>query len=126
MPNQLGFNALILNKIEKLGVILMMGVSMSACSSTERWKEEVRLSDGRIIVIDRETLHERGGDEWASNRSGIKPKEYRIRFVDPRGSEQMLEWRSAKKFETWPEIPLILDVETDQPMVISSVSLVSG
>jgi hypothetical protein len=37
---------------------------MSVCSSgSEKWKEEVQLSDGRIIVVERETIRERGGDE---------------------------------------------------------------
>jgi len=67
--------------ITKLGFLFMLGVTMNACSSSENWKEEVQLSDGRIIVVERERLGESGGDEWASNRSGSKPKEYRIRFI---------------------------------------------
>ena len=63
----------------------MMGISMSAeaglfglFGGSNKWKEEVQLSDGRIITVERELLSEAGGDEWASNRSGSKPKEYRI------------------------------------------------
>ncbi len=40
-------------QIAKLGLIMMMGVSMSACSSSESWKEEVQLHDGSVIVVER-------------------------------------------------------------------------
>lgn len=116
----------LLKKITKLGFLLMLGVTMNACSSSDNWKEEVQLSDGRTIVVERETLHERGGDEWASNRSGTKPKEYRIRFSHPVGSGQMIEWRTKKEFETWPEIPLVFDVESGQPTIFSLVAISIG
>jgi len=35
------------------GLILTLGVSMSACSKTMSWKEEVLLHDGQIIVAER-------------------------------------------------------------------------
>jgi hypothetical protein len=40
-----------LKQLAKLGLLLMMGASMSACSSTASWKEEVQLLDGRKINI---------------------------------------------------------------------------
>lgn len=114
-------------QIVKFGMLLMMGVSLSmgACGSgSEKWKEEVQLSDGRVIVVERETIREGGGDEWAFNRSGSKPKEYRIRFANPDGSGAMIEWRSTKiSPQTWPEIPLVLDVESGQPIVFSLVAI---
>lgn len=111
-----------------LGVSLMiLGGGMSACGAgSAKWKEEVQLSDGRIIVVERETIRESGGDEWASNRSGFKPKEYRIRFSNPDGSGKVIEWRSIKKTRTWPEVPLIFEVEDDRPIVFSSVSTEGG
>ena len=111
--------------IMKIGFLLMLGVTMNACSSSDNWKEEVQLSDGRIVVVERETIHERGGDEWASNRSGTKPKEYYIRFEYPEGSGQKIEWRTKKAFETWPELPLVFDVESGQPIVFSLVAISS-
>jgi len=112
-------------QITKFGLILMMGVSMSACGSgTQKWKEEVQLTDGKVIVVERETIHEAGGDEWAFNRSGSKPKERRIRFEYPNGSGKMVEWYSSKKDDrTWPEKPLILDVEGGQPFIFTLVAI---
>ena len=89
---------------------------------TVKWKEEVQLSDGRIIVVERESKYERGGGEWAHNRRGIKPAEYRIRFVYPEGSDKIIEWRSSKKYRrSWPEFPLIFDFESGHPIVFSIV-----
>lgn len=117
-----------LKRITKLGLILMMGASMSACGSgSTTWKEEVQMSDGRVIVVDREMERAGGGDEWASNRSGTKPKEYRIRFEQMDGSGTVAEWRSTKiDFQTWPEVPLIFDFEAGQPVVFSLVAISSG
>lgn len=114
-------------RIVKLGLILMMGASMSACGSgSTKWKEEVQLSDARIIVVEREMVREGGGDEWASNRSGTKPKEYRIRFSSANESGKTTEWRSTKiDFQTWPEVPLIFDFEGGA-VVFSLVAISSG
>lgn len=100
-------------------IFLIFGVTtMTACGflgigGTEKWKEEVKLSDGRIIIVERERLLESGGDEWASNRRGLKPKEHNIKFVNPDGSGKKVEWRTIKKSEGgYPEIPLILDMDS--------------
>lgn len=121
----------ITRRFAKFAVLLMVGGSMSANAGlfgfgdNKKWKEEVQLSDGRVIVVERELLTESGGDEWAVNRSGSKPKEHRIRFEYP--AEQMVEWRSIKKSpQTWPEIPLIFDMEAGQPVVFSSVFISGG
>lgn len=94
---------------------------------SEKWKEEVQLSDGRIIVIQRETIREGGGDEIVANRSGTKPKETRIRFTLPDGAGKEIEWKSTKiSPATWPEKPLILDLEAGQPVVYASVYVRDG
>ena len=105
-----------------MALVIMVGMSMSGCADTNTWKEEVKLLDGRVIVIERETIRERGGDELASNPSGTKPKEYRIRFFSPDDPTMLVEWRSTKKSPaTWPEIPLVLDIEGKEPVIFTSV-----
>ncbi|MBI1835147.1 MAG: hypothetical protein HYZ65_10615 [Burkholderiales bacterium] len=118
----------LLTVFKTIGLALSLGASMTACGTgSVNWKEEVWLSDGKIIVVEREMIRARGGDEWASNRSGSKPKEYRLRFADPAGSGKEIEWRSTKiDSQTWPEIPLILDSELGKPIVFSSVFNVGG
>jgi hypothetical protein len=116
-----------LRAFKTISMISILGMSMTACGAgSVKWNEEVQLSDGRVIVIERETVRERGGDEWAFNRSGTKPKEYRIRFSYPDGSRRVIEWRSKKETGTWPEIPLILDMESEQLVVFSDVSNSAG
>jgi hypothetical protein len=119
--------------IAKLGLILMIGASMNAEAGLfglfgggEKWKEEVQLSDGKVIVIEREQLNESGGDEWALNRGGGKPKEYRIRFASQNETGKMIEWRSVKKSpRTWPEVPLVLDF-SGQPTIFTLVAISAG
>lgn len=97
----------------KSAICLLVSASVNACGSPNpRWSEEVQLSDGRVIVVERGTLNEPGGDEWAYNRAGVKPMEYRICFAIPDASGSTVEWRPTKKSsQTWPEIPLVFDIE---------------
>lgn len=107
---------------------LVLGVGVSACGAdSQSWKEEVQLSDGKVIVIERETIHSRGGGEWASNSSGSKPEERKIRFSSLDGAGKKAEWRSTKKSpQTWPEKPLVLDIEAGQLIVIAILSTSSA
>lgn len=114
----------LLKRMTQFAMLLMIGMSMSGCSSDMSWKEEVRLSDGRLIVVDRELLYESGGGELASNHSGSKPKAYLIRFEHPNESGKIIEWRTTKiSPKTWPEIPLVFDMESEQPVVFAIVAI---
>jgi hypothetical protein len=115
---------ILFKQITKFGFLLIMGLSMTACGAgSKKWKEEVQLSDGKVIVIERELITKGGGDEWASNSGGVMPKEYRIEFNDLNDSGKTIKWISTKKSPaTWPEIPLILDVISGQFVVYSSVA----
>lgn len=118
----------ILKAFKTIGLTLILGVSMTACGAGSiKWKEEVQLRDGKVIVVERELVLEAGGDEWASNRKGVKPKERYIRFIDKDGSNKKIEWRSLKKdISTRPEIPLILDVMTEQWVIFSAIPKPNG
>lgn len=110
-----------------VGVTLMDASAFLGFGDKEKWKEEVKLSDGRVIVIEREVVMKSGGDEWAINRSGKKSKEKRIRFEYPEGSGKKIEWRSKKISPgTYPESPLILDFESGQPIVFTIVAVSEG
>lgn len=92
---------------------------LGGCGMTVTWQEEVQLSDGQVIVVERETVRDMGGPELAHGGSGTYPKERRIRFEFPNGSGQHVEWRSAESSQGWPEIPLILDIESNIPFVMT-------
>ena len=108
--------------------LLFLGCSISGCTGgSEKWKEEVQLSDGQTIVVEREAIYVGGGDEWASNRGGSKINEYRIRYTMPDGSGKTVEWLSTKKdSQTYPEIPLIFDIPSGQPTVFSLIGISSA
>lgn len=100
---------------------------MTGCGGNEKWKEEVQLSNGRIIVVERELIREGGGDEWANNRSLSKPKEYRIQFADPTDSNKLIKWHSTKMdISIRPEKPLILDIISGQFVVFSTIPKPGG
>lgn len=110
----------------RLLVLLMIFVGgMSACAKGPiTWSEEVQLSDGRIILIERQAIYVGGGDEWASNRGGSKIDEERIRFASPDGSGKTIEWRSTKKdSQTYPEVPLVFDLPAGQPTVFTLIGI---
>lgn len=75
-----------LKRITKFGLILLTGVSMSACS--ESWKEEVLLHDGSKLIVER--LQTRGGGHEIGQSSPIK--EYSIFFALP-NSNNTIEWK---------------------------------
>jgi hypothetical protein len=52
--------------ILNLGVVTVTACGFMGFGDTAKWKEEVQLNDGRIIVVERERLIESGGDEWTS------------------------------------------------------------
>lgn len=112
-------------KLKSAICLLALGASVNACGTPNpRWGEEVQLSDGRVIVVEREIILERGGAEWVYNREGVKPKEYRIRFAALGGTGPIIEWKSIKRSpQTWPESPLIFDIESGQPVVYSIVHI---
>lgn len=117
-----------LNAIKVIALALVLGVSLTACGAgREKWKEEVQLSNGKVIVVERELVLERGGDEWASNRKGVKPKERYIRFTDTNSSGKLVVWRSLKSSpQRRPEIPLVLDSSNGEWVVFSAVAKAGG
>lgn len=105
-----------------LATLLLLG-----CGKTVTWQEEVQLSDGRVIVVERETVRVMGGDDLAHGGSGTTPKERRIRFEYPSSSGKRVEWRSTKMSPSLvPEKPLVLDIRQGEPVVLASVATSGG
>ena len=77
-----------LKRVMKLGLFLMMGVSMSACSTTS-WKEEVLLHDGSKIVVKRSQTY--GGRHEIGQPPPIK--EHTLTFAMP-NTHKTVTWVS--------------------------------
>lgn len=100
------------------GLLCLMLVSCS--KAPIQWREEVKLGNGTVIVVFRQTDLVSGGGEWAQNPNLVTPDIRRIRFSFPIDSDEQVEWRSRPETGGfYPEGPLILDVEDGFPVVIA-------
>lgn len=108
--------------------LFLVLILASACSKTVKWKEEVQLSNGRVIVVERATQHRPGGAELSVG-TGWKPAKYVIRFEHPPGSNKLVEWYSTKtdvEGGAWPEFPLVLDESTEGITFIITIHALRG
>jgi hypothetical protein len=76
-----------MTRFTRLGILLMLGASMSACSTS--WKEEALLHDGSKIIVSRSV--ERGGRHEIGQQSPIK--EQSLNFVLP-SIDRRITWKS--------------------------------
>lgn len=96
-------------------MLIVLLVAVSGCSKTIEWTEEVALSNGQTMMIERETRHRPGGGEIFRS-SGWRPELYIIRLkhdYPPRYNLE-IEWRTTKwdgDRVTDPEMPLVLDID---------------
>ena len=97
-------------QIAKLGLLLMMALSMSACSKTSSWKEEVLLHDGSKIIVDR--IVDRGGRHEIGQQPPIK--EQSLTFMMPKTNESVT-WKSGFSADTgFADFqPLMLDISSN-------------
>ena len=78
-----------MKRIVKLVMLLMMGSTISACSSTMRWKEEVKLHDGQVIMSERN--YNLGGFAYLDS-SERTPLDETVSFKLPNGKS--IVWKN--------------------------------
>jgi hypothetical protein len=102
-----------------LALTLLVCLSLAGCKSKVKWQEEVKLSTGEIITIDREVEHAGGGAAWPQGQGSV-PMEHLIRFRYPVQSGTLIEWRSTKVGPrgTYAELPLVLNINADKTWFI--------
>jgi hypothetical protein len=76
--------------VTRLGLILMMGMSVNACSSTMNWKEEVKLHDGQVLVSERN--YKLGGYAYLDS-SERTPLNETVSFSLP-GTNKEIIWKN--------------------------------
>lgn len=109
-----------------LGMAFLLCLSLASCTGSEPWQEEVRLSNGAIINIDREVKYASGGAAWPRGQGSI-PREHIIRFKYPTQSDKLIEWRSRKlDSSTYSELPLVLDLAGDKTWFIFTLLALSS
>lgn len=93
----------------KLGLILMLGASMSACAGFggTSWKEEVLLHDGSKIIAERSVA--RGGRHELGQRPPIESQ--RLKFTMPVSGERVTwEDNYSEDIGTASFLPMLLDI----------------
>ncbi|MGO9446884.1 MAG: hypothetical protein ACLPXB_19215 [Thiobacillaceae bacterium] len=85
------------NAVKTVGLALALGISMSACSATKSWEEEVLLHDGQKMVIER---HFNLGPATIESTER-KELDETITFTPP-GSNSKITWRTEFN-DTTPE-----------------------
>lgn len=78
-------------------------------TKTVKWQEEVKLSTGEVIVLERETRFKGGGEPFQGAADLMT-----IRFRYPPESKEVVEWRTVRygaELHFTPEYPLVLDVD---------------
>lgn len=101
-------------KIIKLGWLLIMVVSMSACSKS--WQEEVQLHDGSKIIVERTV--DRGGRHEIGQNSPIKRQS--LEFVLPTTKESVVwttEYSADVGFTDFA--PILLNVVRGQVYIVT-------
>ena len=88
----------------RLTLLCAVVLTMVGCSRmSERWKEEVRLSDGRMIVVKR-TAKGTITRDMVMRATGWKPKETTLRIPEVDGFANPPVWRSGL-------IPVVMDYD---------------
>lgn len=106
----------LLKRITKLGFILMMGASMSACSATMTWKEEVLLHDGGKLVVER-SFNLGGYPETASRER--RALDETVIFTNPK-TNQSITWKTDFRNEVPDQNGLnllVLDIVNGIPYI---------
>ncbi|MGA7181329.1 MAG: hypothetical protein WBX11_17340 [Thiobacillaceae bacterium] len=96
-----------MNAVNTIGLVVALGVSMSACSESKSWKEEVLLHDGSKVIVTR--LVEHGG----RHEIGQEPtyKEQSLTFTMP-GTNQTIRWEDhySENVGSANFLPLAFDI----------------
>jgi hypothetical protein len=92
-----------------LCVLVGMSLVTSCLGTTYRWKEEVQLHDGRVIVIERSV---RTGDAPTGPVQQPAESDYTLKFKAD--GKRLITWVAGKNF-----VPMILDIKDGVPYVVA-------
>ncbi|MYN45370.1 hypothetical protein GTP23_09945 [Pseudoduganella sp. FT93W] len=89
---------------------------------TDRWKEQVLLVDGSVVVVQRTAQYVKGGPELAFNLSGGHIAGTSIVIPKQDGKSNFPEW-SATIFSDYgfPEVPIVVDFKNASPEIYTAM-----
>lgn len=77
-----------------LVVLLLLGLALRGCSDTLTWKEEVRLSDGRVVVVTQKRRYE---GAYNGQTFGNIPREAWLTIKLPEFGNEEITWHERLK-----------------------------
>ena len=113
---------LLLKAFSTIGLILTLGVSMSADAGLfgfggTSWKEEVLLHDGSKIIVERTV--ERGGRHEVGQKSPYK--EQSLNFIMPVTNQKVIwEDKFSEDIGTASFLPMLVDIVKDTAYLVAS------
>lgn len=85
--------------IRRVLVVIGLGLLLAGCERTNRWQEEVRLSDGTVLKLDRAVSY-RAPSGPLGQPIGRRALEERLAFTDPRTGRDV-EWHESRRTVYW-------------------------
>jgi len=79
--------------------VLGLGLLLASCERTNQWQEEVQLSDGTVLKVDRAVSY-RAPSGALGQPSGRRALEERLSFADP-GTGRHVEWHESRRTVFW-------------------------
>lgn len=107
----------LLKKLFSVISIFIFGASMSACSNSTSWKEEVLLHDGKRLIVERSMSYDPKGNREIG-QSAPKSEET-LQFTLP-GNSQNISWKSDFGPELQDNLTLLaLDFIAGSPYIVT-------
>jgi hypothetical protein len=94
----------------RMMLIMIAVTQITACSKTVEWKEEVKLNDGRVIVVTQKKRCE-GGDYTAKTGATCIARESWLTLSLPEFSQKEIVWHEGLK-------PMVLNVHEGRLYVV--------
>lgn len=76
-----------LRQLVKTLLIILLGASMTACADTKSWHEEVKLLDGRVIIVHQQRRYE--GAYNGSNYGGVSRESWITLKLSETGNQEI-------------------------------------
>jgi hypothetical protein len=85
--------------IHRVLVVIALSPLLASCERTNRWQEEVQLSDGAVLKVGRVVTY-RSTSGALGQPSGRRALEERLAFADP-GTGRVVEWHESRRTVFW-------------------------